>query len=48
MQTRRELEGGDPYLPLTGWAGDREFQIEKHDYYDPQEAHDLQALRGSQ
>lgn len=48
MQTRREIEGGDPYALLDGWEGDREFQIEKAGYYDPQEAFDLQALRGSE
>lgn len=33
---------------MNGWEGDREFQIEKQGYYDPQEALDLQALRGSE
>jgi hypothetical protein len=45
IQTKREIEGKDHYEQLKNWEGDREFQIEKKNYYNPSELPDLMALR---
>lgn len=45
IQTKREIEGKDHYEQLKNWEGDREFQIEKKNYYNPNELPDLMALR---
>jgi hypothetical protein len=32
-------------VPLSDWNGDRQYQIEKKDYYKPEEIATLEALR---
>jgi hypothetical protein len=42
------MDGKHPYSMLTHWHGDREFQIEKSNYYNPRELDDLRSLRASE
>lgn len=43
----REIKCTDEYAPLDGWKGDRQFQIEKKNYYNPDDEAILAGLRSS-